>query len=251
LHPDIKIIINIRVELILMENKRKIAIFDIDGTIFRKNLAFELLNELTWLNIFDKQVRDDLTQSYLKWLDHKGVYEDYRKALVALYFKNIKGCRKEDVFKASKIVVSFFKDRTYIFANDLIKKLKAENYHIIAISGSPSEVVEEYNKFLQFDAVFGTEYALDENDRYTGLAAFEPTKDKGAVVRKYIAENNLSLEDSYGIGDTESDASLLEIVANPIAFNPNHNLKEIAEKNGWRIVVEKKDVIYEINSKVN
>lgn len=234
-----------------MEKKRKIAVFDIDGTIFRKNLAFELLNELAWLGIFDKQVRDDLTQLYVKWLDHKGVYEDYRKALVALYFKNIKGCKKADVLKASSAAVSFFKDRTYVFSNELIGKLRAENYHIIAISGSPSEIIEEYNKYLKFDAVFGTEYELDENDIYTGRATFEPTKDKSAVLRKYVAENNLSLEDSYGIGDTESDASLLEIVDNPIAFNPNHNLKEIAESHGWRIVVEKKDVIYEINPKLN
>jgi len=56
----------------------------------------------------------------------------------------------------------------------------------------------------------------------------------------------MTLEDSYGIGDTESDVSLLELVKNPIAFNPNENLKVIAEKKGWRIVVEKKDVIYDI-----
>jgi HAD superfamily hydrolase (TIGR01490 family) len=234
-----------------MEKKNKIAVFDIDGTIFRKNLAFELINELSWAKVFDKQIRNELTHVYVKWLDHKGVYEDYRKALVELYFKNIKGCRKDDVLKASSVVMSFFKDRTYIFANDLIKKLKEENYHIIAISGSPSEIVEEYNKYLKFDKVFGTEYELDENDQYTGRAIFEPTKDKGAVVRKYVAEQGLTLENSYGVGDTESDASLLEIVSNPIAFNPNQNLKEIAEKNGWKIIVEKKDVVYEINSKLS
>ena len=58
----------------------------------------------------------------------------------------------------------------------------------------------------------------------------------------------MTFEDSYGIGDTESDASLLELVENPIAFNPNENLKAIAEEKGWRIVVEKKDVIYDISS---
>jgi len=61
-----------------------------------------------------------------------------------------------------------------------------------------------------------------------------------------MAEHDLTLEGSYGVGDTESDAKFLEIVENPIAFNPNHNLKEIAEEKGWMIVVEKKDVVYNI-----
>jgi phosphoserine phosphatase len=49
------------------------------------------------------------------------------------------------------------------------------------------------------------------------------------------------------VGDTESDVSMLEIVEQPIAFNPNQNLKEIAEKKGWKIIVEKKDVIYDLS----
>ncbi|MFA6973336.1 MAG: HAD family phosphatase [Parcubacteria group bacterium] len=229
--------------------KTKLAVFDIDGTIFRKNLAFELINELAWMKVFEKSVRNELTKLYTRWLDHKGTYEDYRKALVKLYYENITGCTKLEVVEASKIVVPFFKDRTYVFANDLIKKLKAENYAIIAISGSPLEIVEEYNKHLKFDAVFGSVYEVNDTGHYTGSSVFEPTKDKGQVVRQYIAEKGLNLEGSYGIGDTESDASFLEIVESPIAFNPNDNLKKIAEENGWRIVVEKKDVIYEINKK--
>ena len=230
-----------------MEQKTKIAVFDIDGTIFRKNLAFELINELAWKGIFPKSVRTDLMQYYTNWLTHKGTYEDYRQALVALYFENLKGCKKEDVLEAACEVMPFHQDRTYIFAENLIKQLKAENYNIIAVSGSPSEIVEEYNKHLQFDAVFGSVYELDEHDLYTGKAVFEPTKDKSAVVRQYVLDNHLTLEDSYGVGDTESDASVLRMVEHPIAFNPNSNLKEIAEKEGWRIMVEKKDVIYDFS----
>ena len=231
-----------------MVKKNKLAIFDIDGTIFRKNLAFELIDELAWMNLFSKKVRNELVQLYTSWLDHKGVYEDYRKALVALYGENIRGCRQEEVIAASKKVVPFYKDRTYVFTNNLIKKLKEENYNIIAISGSPSEIVEEYNRYLGFDAVFGTVYELDKEGVYTGQAIFEPPKHKDHVVRQYLTENGLTLEGSYGVGDTESDAKVLDMVKNPIAFNPNSNLKEIAEKKGWRIVVEKKDVIYEIKN---
>lgn len=231
--------------------KRKIAVFDIDGTIFRKNLAFELVDELVWMRIFRREVRDTLVDLYTRWLDHKGTYEDYRKALVGLYAENLKGCRKQDIEKASREVVPFYQFRTYIFANDLIAKLRKENYNIIAVSGSPIEIVEEYNKYLNFDAVFGSIYETDENGIYTGKALFEPTIHKGHVVRQYVAENNLIFDDSYGVGDTESDAKFLEIVANPIAFNPNSNLRKIAQEKGWRIVVEKKDVIYDMsNSKI-
>jgi phosphoserine phosphatase len=103
---------------------------------------------------------------------------------------------------------------------------------------------------LKFDAVYGSVYETDSNGAYTGKALFEPTAHKGYVVKQYVTENNLTLKDSYGIGDTESDVKFLEIVDHPIAFNPNLNLKTIAEKNGWRIVVEKKDVIYELTGHI-
>lgn len=228
--------------------KTKLAVFDIDGTIFRKNLAFELIDELAWFKIFPKTVREELTRHYTDWLEHKGTYEDYRRALVKLYEHNIKGRAKEEIERASKSVMPFHKDRTYVFANNLIKKFQVENYCIIAVSGSPSEIVEEYNKYLKFDAVFGSVYETDEQGCYTGKAVFEPTRDKSQVVRQFVAENHLTLDGSYAIGDTESDVAMLEVVENPIAFNPNFNLKTIAEERGWRIVVEKKDVIYEINN---
>jgi HAD superfamily hydrolase (TIGR01490 family) len=227
----------------------KIAIFDIDGTIFRKNLHFELIDELTWLGIFPKSVRNTLIKLYTNWLEHKGTYEVYRRAIVDLYATYIRGCSKKDVTRASKVVMPFYEDRTYNFAESLIQKFKKENYHIIAISGSPIEIVEEYNRrHLKFNKAFGSVYELDKNGIYTGRTIFEPTKHKGALVKQYVYENNLILKDSYGLGDTESDVSFLEMVENPIAFNPNHNLKEIAQKRKWRIVVEKKDVIYEIKT---
>jgi len=228
--------------------KNKLAVFDIDGTIFRKNLHFELIDELTWMKVFPKSARRDLVNAYTDWLEHKGTYENYRKTLVSLYSKNIKGCITEDVEKASKSVVSFLKERTYVFAEELIKKLKEENYHIIAISGSPIEIVREFNnEHLRFNEVFGSVYEVEKKNIYTGEEKFVPVDDKGQLIKQYAFENKLTLEGSYGVGDTESDASFLDLVENPIAFNPNHNLKKIAEKNNWKIMVEKKDVVYEIS----
>ena len=235
-----------------MSKKNKIAIFDIDGTIFRKNLAFELINELSWINVFPRKVRDQLVELYTNWLDHQGTYEAYRLALVQLYEKHLKGCKKEDVERASRMVVDFHKDRTYIFAEQLIKELQDKEYHVIAVSGSPIEIVQEFNrKHLHFDAVYGSIYGINEDGKYTGEAVFEPTKNKGVVVKQFAYEHQLTFEDSYGVGDTESDASFLELVDNPIAFNPNENLRTVAQQKWWRVVVEKKDVIYDMTQCIN
>ncbi len=231
----------------MQKNKKKLAIFDIDGTIFRKNLHFELINELTWMKIFPLEARRELVEIYTSWVEHEGTYEKYRRALVELYSEHIAGCRQADVLRASKLLIPFHAKRTYVFAERLIERLRSEEYHLIAVSGSPNEVVEEYNShYLKFDAVFGSVYELNSEKIYTGGAVFEPSKNKGEVVKQYVYEHGLSLEDSYGIGDTDSDGSFLSLVTHPIAFNPNQELKQMAENAQWRIVVEKKDVIYEV-----
>ncbi|MFZ1626189.1 MAG: HAD family phosphatase [Candidatus Moraniibacteriota bacterium] len=230
--------------------EKKIAIFDIDGTIFRKNLHFELINELSWLKVFPNAVRRELTEVYSGWLDHSGTYEDYRKAIVRIYAEHIKGVSEVAVGEAARIVVPFHARRTYLFSETLIKELREKDYHLLAISGSPIEIVEEYNEhYLHFDRVFGSVYSKDEQGIYTGVAEFEPSRNKGEVLQQYVYEHGLTLEDSYGVGDTESDGSFLRMVTHPIAFNPNQNLKAMADEEGWRIVLEKKDVIYEIAQK--
>ncbi len=234
-----------------MNTKQKIAVFDIDGTIFRKNLHFELINELVWMKVFPRYVRKKLIDLYTDWLEHKGTYESYRMELVKLYNQHIKGKKPQEIKRASQIVVPFHKNRTYIYADSLINKLRKKNYHIIAISGSPIEIVEEFNKLhMGLDKVFGTVYETDKQGFYTGKEKFTPVKNKGFLLKQYIIEHNLTLENSFGIGDTESDLSFLELVSHPIAFNPNFNLKQIAEKKGWTIKVEKKDVIYDVTCKI-
>jgi len=224
--------------------KKKLAIFDIDGTIFRKNLHFELIDELAYLGIFPHSVRRELVKAYGHWLDNEGTYDSYRNKLISLYAKYLKGCKQEDIIEASREVAKFNAKRIYIYAKDLIKELRKEHI-MLAISGSPIEIVTEYAEIFEFDAHYGSVYEIDKSRIYTGKAIFEPTIHKGAVVKQYVAENNLSLKDSFGIGDTESDAKFLELVDKPIAFNPNLNLKHIAQRKGWKIVVEKKDVVYE------
>ena len=69
---------------------------------------------------------------------------------------------------------------------------------------------------------------------------------KAAILKRAVEKENLTFKDSVGVGDTESDASMLSLVDEPIAFNPNRALYRHAKQHEWKIIVERKDVIYEI-----
>ena len=85
-----------------------------------------------------------------------------------------------------------------------------------------------------------------EDGKYTGKFHTEMYDLKKETLQAFCNEHNLTLEGSIGVGDTAGDISFLELVENPICFNPNQPLHTAAVERGWKIVIERKDVVYEI-----
>ncbi len=70
--------------------------------------------------------------------------------------------------------------------------------------------------------------------------------DKSKILDRVLEKGGLTLRGSVGVGDTESDIAFLKRVQKPICFNPNKKLYTHAKRAGWRVVLERKDVIYEL-----
>lgn len=229
-----------------MKRKNKIAVFDIDGTIFRETLIIELMKSLIYHKVFPKKAKGEVEDEYFAWVNQKGTYQAYIDEVLRVYKKYIKGCREKDVIRIlRKDVIPYFKDRTYVYTKNLVKKLR-KNHILVSISGSPQEAVSEYNKYLKFDAAFGTIFEVDEKGKYTGKIILDTAKKKDKILKDFIKKNNLSLKGSYGIGDSHVDIGFLKMVEHPIVFNPSVDLYKVAKRKKWKIVVEKKDTIYRI-----
>ncbi|MBU1038622.1 HAD-IB family phosphatase [Patescibacteria group bacterium] len=228
----------------IKNKKSQVAVFDIDGTIFRSSLQRELIMELVKYGVFPPIVKKELEKDFFSWVDRRGSYEDYIMGVVNSYEKRIPGVSVEDVRHVARIVIGKQKNRVYTFTRDLIKKLRP-THHLVAISGSPIEIVKEFNRIWRFDKVYGMEFEI-KDERYTGKVNFLPITDKRAVLTNYVKQKKLSLFGSVGVGDTENDAGFLSLVKKPICFNPNHDLYSIARKKSWAVVVERKDVIYHL-----
>lgn len=229
-----------------MEKSRKVAVFDIDGTIFRSSLLYELVEVLIEEKVFHKYARSHYLDYLEKWRDREGSYQDFIMGVVDAYRKYIKGVRRADVWKVAERVIERQKNHTYRWTRDLVKSLKKTHF-LLAISQSPYEAVAPFAKSLGFDKVYAIVYEVDKKVKFTGKLLYEDViKNKDVVLKRAIEKNNLSLKGSIGVGDTESDISFLKMVDKPTAFNPSSELYKVAKKEKWSIIVERKDVIYHI-----
>jgi HAD superfamily hydrolase (TIGR01490 family) len=228
---------------------RKFAAFDIDGTIFRWQLYHELVFDLIDHGVLPASIKEDVAPSLANWQSRAGktAFTDYELTLVGIFAKHLAGLSVKEFKAGAARVIERSSDKVYAYTRALLERLKSEGYVLVALSGSFVEVVEPFAKKYGFDYWVGTECDI-ENGRFTGKVVWNYDK-KAENLSKLIPDRNLTLEGSVAVGDTASDISMLELVENPVAFNPSQELFDHATAHNWKIVVERKNVIYELNPK--
>lgn len=225
---------------------KRVAFFDIDGTVFRSSLLIELVEALAAEGIFPAVATEEYQGERVAWLNRTGTYEDYVAAVIAVFKKHLRGVKYGQVADLGRQVVATKRQRVYRYTRDLLKKLKAEDYYLVAISQSPKWILDEFCAQYGFDKAYGRLYELGPQDSFTGQVIDEHLIQNKANIVKRVFEHNEELvrDESVAVGDTEGDLTLLESVSHPICFNPNKKLYTEAKRRGWEVVVERKDVIY-------
>lgn len=226
-----------------VNRKSRIAVFDIDGTIFRNSLLVELHWKMVKAGIIPKQSIAKLDKRYWEWVKRKGSYDDYLTEVIKSFDEFSVG-QKVLVMKAlARKVVKNQSSIVYRYTRDLIEKLR-KTHILIAISGSPKEIVEEFARVWQFHHFVGTQHEIVRGV-YTNGPKFIASQHKREVLEGLVMSHGFTLRGSIGVGDTESDAGIFELVEKPICFNPTAGLYKMAKKKKWKVVVERKDMIYE------
>lgn len=230
-----------------MAESRPVAVFDIDGTLFRSSLLIELVEELVRREIFPPEARNSYKNAHEEWLNRHGEYGPFIGHVVLAFGKYAKGVPYGEIADVAGEIIEAKKDRTYRYTRDLAAELKKKGHFMLAISHSPKFIVDGFAYELGFDKSYGTFYDTGASNRFTGEIIDEHLiMNKAAILQRNLEKEDLALAGSFGVGDTESDISMLDFVETPIAFNPNRILYRHAKQRGWKIVVERKDVIYEI-----
>lgn len=237
--------------------KKIAAFFDVDGTIFRNSLLIEHFKMLIKYDFIDEsnyvgEIKNKLT----RWENRLGSYDDYLEEVVEMYSSCLKTIPKHDIDYVANRVIEKKSNKVYTYTRNMFEKHLQEGHLVIIISGSPSFLVDKMAKKLGAYDNIGTIYPLDENNFYSkDRIPMWDSPSKIKAIDNFVKKYNIDLEKSYAYGDTTGDYGMFEKVGNPVAVNPskklfNKILKNDSIKDKIKIVVERKDMIYILNSDI-
>ncbi|MEK7631319.1 MAG: HAD-IB family hydrolase [Patescibacteria group bacterium] len=225
---------------------KRVAIFDIDGTIFRSSMIIEVTNALIAEGIFPARARRVYQRSFENWLNRKAGYDKYIGDVVKVFDTHIKGVQRSVFLRVVRKVLGYQQQRVYRYTRDMVRQLRKKGYFLLAISHAPAYLVVEFTKHWGFDKVYGRLFEV-QRGKFTGKILYrELIDDKAKILKLAVAKKKLSLKGSIGLGDSEGDIPMLKLVERSICFNPNSILYRHARRAGWEIVVERKDVVYKL-----
>ncbi len=104
------------------------------------------------------------------------------------------------------------------------------------VSATPIEVAEVIADRLGLSGAIGTRSQII-NGRYTGKLIGVPMhgQAKADAVRELTEELQLDLIKCSAYSDSANDIPMLSLVGNPVAINPDHELRVRARTQGWQI----------------
>lgn len=228
---------------------KKFAVFDIDGTIFRWQLYHELFDELYRLKIISEEEAGPVFRARDAWRERKLSFSDYEIRLVMSMERSIVGLEESVLIEAAESIIKARGSHIYHYTTQLLRQLKDQGYLIMAISGSQQQIIEKFASLHGIDISYGKKHEIVDG-KIVG-SKHQVYGRKAEILTELVGKHGLSWEESYAVGDTNTDSDMLELVENPIAFNPDKNLYERARKEGWKIVVERKNIVYELSSNGN
>lgn len=228
---------------------RPFAVFDIDGTIIRWQLYHAIADEMARNGSLDTDQYAKVRAARMAWKRraHQASFDDYEQTLVGVFNEALTDIEVEYLRDACWKVIDEYKDQVYTYTRDLIEELKGKGYLLFAISASQDQIVKMLAGHYGFDDARGSVYEI-ESGRFTGKVEVLRAERKPEVLKELVASHNATWQGSIAVGDSESDIPMLMSVEQAIAFNPTRSLFEHAQAKDWKIVVERKNTIYELGS---
>ncbi len=234
--------------------QKSAAFFDVDGTITREGLITEMFRKMVKYELIDESKWHlEVKPAFTSWSRRVGDYDQYLQKMVDIYLATVQNTDAYLIAHIARQVVEQAYERVYTYTRDRIKWHRAQGQLIIAISGSPVELVREMASKYQMDDYRGTIYEIGPDGTYSGVIhPMWNSASKHQAILAMAAKHQLDLAACSAYGDTSGDLAMFQLVGQPHAVNPTRELiRQILADAQLRakinIIVERKDVTYQLD----
>ncbi|HBC55647.1 MAG TPA: HAD-IB family hydrolase [Gammaproteobacteria bacterium] len=211
-----------------------LAIFDLDDTLLRGDsdvLWGEYLVDEGILDNSHRQRHQEYYQQYEEGtLDIMAFLEFQLEILSQHPMQQLDEWR--DDYLNKKI-----KPRLLSKAHDLINHHREQGRILIIVTATNNFVTGPIAKLFDIDNLIATEAEFNEG-RYTGKVSGIPSFQAGKVTRliAWLEKNEIEPGESWFYSDSHNDLPLLEWSDNPVAVDPDDQLRSVAETQDWPII---------------
>jgi HAD superfamily hydrolase (TIGR01490 family) len=216
--------------------RREAAFFDLDKTVVAKSSTLAFGRELYREGLITPAIVLKGTYAQLIYQlfgANEARMERSRVALLEL----TKGWEADRVQRLVRETLQEVIDPLiYEEALDLFHEHRRAGRDLYLVSSSGVEVVKPLAEYLGVPYVIATRPGLDEEGRYDGTLDFYCyAEQKAAAILAEAEERGIDLDASFAYSDSVTDVPMLEAVGNPVAVNPDKELRVVAEERGWEI----------------
>lgn len=211
------------------------AFFDLDKTLLPGSSLFPLAREMyrqRYFNLRDiGRLATDQFRYRLIGSEARGPMDRAREATLEV----VRGRARDEVIAFGRSVAKEeILPRLYPQAVDLLARHKRAGRAVYIASSSPQDFLTLLAEELGIDGVVGTRAEVLDGV-YTGNldGPVIHGAEKAARVRELAKEEGIDLDRSFAYSDSVNDLPLLELVGNPVAMNPDRQLRAIARRRGW------------------
>jgi len=213
------------------------AFFDVDNTMMQGASIYHFARGLAARDFFTWR---DLAQFAVKQVSFriKGVedpahMEEAKEAALAF----VAGHKVDEVVTlGEEIYDELMADRIWSGTRALAQLHLDAGQRVWLVTAAPAELASLIARRLGLTGALGT-VAESRDGVYTGRLVGEPLHGpaKAEAIHALAEREGLDLSRCSAYSDSANDVPMLSIVGNPVAVNPDGQLKRIAREKGWAI----------------
>jgi len=218
----------------------RVAIFDFDGTLYAKETYQLLMDHLKKHPVYHTRFNRFYRSILPPYLGHKlKVYPTHkmRARSMEIYLKALEGLSADELEEYFEEIAEKMRADFNPLVISQVNKHANDGLHIMLVSGAYTPLLHIVTKGLPIDTIIGTDIPLNNRTLDTKAPIYHVQGlRKNEQIDAFLGDKEIDWGNSFAYGDSYSDLSVLDLVGNPIAVQPEQRLKDLAVKRNWQII---------------